>query len=158
MTTFYSAKNDHRWVSFFSLKTINSDLQQGPRAGTTYEGTGFCVVALSGVDALRQMFGKCQRKVAEVFTRLRFDEAGSDLAEVEVLLLLNFLAMLTSRGWVKLAPSQASPSRCRRSRAAPASASARRRGLSGARSGEVHILVPKKGDVSFDKTGNSLDA
>ena len=25
--TFYLAKNDHRWVTFISLKTINSDLQ-----------------------------------------------------------------------------------------------------------------------------------
>ena len=27
----YLAKNDHRWVAFIVLKTINSDLQQGPR-------------------------------------------------------------------------------------------------------------------------------
>ena len=28
LTTFYFAKNDHRWVTFIPLKTINSDLQQ----------------------------------------------------------------------------------------------------------------------------------
>ena len=27
LTTFYPAKNDHGWVTFISLKTINSDLQ-----------------------------------------------------------------------------------------------------------------------------------
>ena len=30
LTTFYLAKNYHRWVTFISLKTIKSDLQQGP--------------------------------------------------------------------------------------------------------------------------------
>ena len=33
LTTFYFAKNDHRWVTFISLKTINSDLKQEGETG-----------------------------------------------------------------------------------------------------------------------------
>ena len=49
LTTFYLAENDHRWVTFISLKTINSDLR-----GLVREALPFLVRGGAGGAEVRE--------------------------------------------------------------------------------------------------------